>query len=133
MEFPFFISSVVPVDEDGYSVITSKTCLECQRSNHIIFNPTMPIYKSKTVSNNLADIINRMGANSSKAQKIPVPITSFQKLIGTNQRLYLHSQGKKVIGLLKVGERKLFHMDLGGKCSEIYPLCVLDFYIHESI
>ncbi len=73
-----------------------------------------------------------MGANSSKAQKIPVPITSFQRLMGSNHRLYIHSQGKKVIGILKVGEKNLFHMDLAGKCSEIYPLCVLDFYVHES-
>lgn len=39
----------------------------------------------------------------------------------------------KVIGILKVGERNLFHMGLGGKCKEIRPLCVLDFYVHESI
>ena len=38
-----------------------------------------------------------------------------------------------MIGLLKVGEKKLFHRGLSRKCSEIYPLCVLDFYVHESI
>jgi len=55
-----------------------------------------------------------MGANSSKAQKIPVPITSFQKLVASNHRLYIHSQGKKVIGIIKVGEKNLFHMNLDG-------------------
>ena len=34
---------------------------------------------------------------------------------------------------LKVGEKNLFHMDFNGKCSEIYPMCVLDFYVHESM
>jgi len=92
MEFPFFISSVVPADEDGYSVITSKTCIEYQRNNKPQYNPVHSTYRtSPLISNNLTDIINRMGANSSKAQKIPVAITSFQKMIGTNQRLYLHS------------------------------------------
>jgi len=60
-----------------------------------------------------------MGANSSKAQKIPVPITSFQKLVASNHRLYIHSQGKKVIGIIKVGEKNLFHMNLDGKFCEI--------------
>jgi len=39
MEFPFYISSVIPTDENGYSVITSKTCLDYQRNNKVYFQP----------------------------------------------------------------------------------------------
>ena len=39
----------------------------------------------------------------------------------------------KVIGLLKVGMRKLFIRNDSGQIKEITPLCVLDFYVHESV
>nr|KAJ3419717.1 hypothetical protein HK105_006588 [Polyrhizophydium stewartii] len=37
-----------------------------------------------------------------------------------------------VVGLLKVGIKKLFLVDEYGRQIEISPLCVLDFYIHEA-
>lgn len=37
-----------------------------------------------------------------------------------------------VYGLLKIGKKKLFVFDAMGQYHEIEPLCVLDFYIHES-
>ena len=37
-----------------------------------------------------------------------------------------------VVGILKVGHRKLFVYDNMNKQHEVDPLCVLDFYIHES-
>jgi len=37
-----------------------------------------------------------------------------------------------VVGILKVGPKKLFVYDLGGTQYEMEPLCVLDFYVHES-
>ena len=37
-----------------------------------------------------------------------------------------------VIGFLKVGTKKLFIRDDYGKINEIEPLCVLDFYVHET-
>lgn len=36
------------------------------------------------------------------------------------------------MGLLKVGEKKLFIYDNQGQNHEMTPLCVLDFYVHES-
>jgi alpha-tubulin N-acetyltransferase 1 len=42
-------------------------------------------------------------------------------------------EGKRVLGLLKVGERNLFYRDFSGSCKEMSPLCVLDFYVHESM
>ena len=38
-----------------------------------------------------------------------------------------------VIGLIKVGTRKLFINSANGTIKEISPLCVLDFYVHESV
>ncbi|KAH0630408.1 hypothetical protein JD844_013410 [Phrynosoma platyrhinos] len=38
-----------------------------------------------------------------------------------------------IIGFLKVGYKKLFVLDRNGAHNEVEPLCVLDFYIHESL
>ena len=35
--------------------------------------------------------------------------------------------------MLKVGPRKLFIRQNSGEIREIMPLCVLDFYVHESV
>lgn len=38
-----------------------------------------------------------------------------------------------MLGLLKVGVKKLFIRNDAGNIKEINPLCVLDFYVHESV
>ncbi|XP_064407761.1 alpha-tubulin N-acetyltransferase 1 isoform X2 [Latimeria chalumnae] len=38
-----------------------------------------------------------------------------------------------MIGFLKVGSKKLFVLDRNGAHHELEPLCVLDFYVHESL
>jgi len=43
-----------------------------------------------------------------------------------------HSGRGVVVGLLKVGSKKLFVYDSNGAQHELQPLCVLDFYVHES-
>lgn len=47
---------------------------------------------------------------------------------------FLHfTRGRgSVVGLLKIGRKKLFMFDLAGYQHEVEPLCILDFYIHES-
>jgi alpha-tubulin N-acetyltransferase 1 len=37
-----------------------------------------------------------------------------------------------VIGFIKMGKKNLFIRDELGNIKEISPLCVLDFYVHES-
>jgi GNAT superfamily N-acetyltransferase len=37
-----------------------------------------------------------------------------------------------VIGILKVGAKHLYVYDSHGQVHERTPLCVLDFYVHES-
>ena len=39
----------------------------------------------------------------------------------------------KVVGFLKVGTKNLFLFDLESNYHELQPLCVLDFYVHESM
>jgi alpha-tubulin N-acetyltransferase 1 len=81
----------------------------------------------------IAAIVDQMGQASSVAQKLPQTITTMGRFSGTEQRLYLKVSGNVVQGLLKVGERTIFYRDYAGKCKELIPLCVLDFYVHESM
>ena len=124
MEFPFFISSVVPVDEDGYSVITSEWIRQ-QLGVKIGQDYSLSVGLHK-----LTEIINTIGQYSQKAQKLSYAITSARRLTSENQRIYLLSNKKKVIGFIKTGKKTLFHRDMSGKITEITPQCVLDFYVH---
>ena len=47
--------------------------------------------------------------------------------------MYVKVEGNKVIGFLRTGKRNLFIRNESGHIKEINPLCVLDFYIHESV
>ncbi|CAG0884019.1 unnamed protein product [Darwinula stevensoni] len=89
--------------------------------------------------NPLSEVINRMGEASAKAQRLNVPITTFEKLQNSdNHHVYLivdrdFKNGKgAVVGLLKVGHKNLFIIDEAGAQNEVSPLCILDFYVHES-
>lgn len=42
-------------------------------------------------------------------------------------------EGNKALGFIKIGVRQLFHRDLLGNIKKLSPLCVLDFYVHESL
>ncbi|XP_026516170.1 alpha-tubulin N-acetyltransferase 1 isoform X2 [Terrapene carolina triunguis] len=85
-------------------------------------------------------IIDEMGKASAKAQNLPVPITSASRMQTNHHVLYIlkdnevKTAGKgAIIGFLKVGYKKLFLLDRHGVHNEVEPLCVLDFYIHESL
>jgi alpha-tubulin N-acetyltransferase 1 len=55
------------------------------------------------------------------------------RFAGSEQRIYLRLNSGRIEGMLKVGKKELFYRDRFGKCKAISPLCVLDFYVHESI
>ena len=75
-----------------------------------------------------------MGAASSKAQRLQQVITSSMKLFNnSDNKLYVKTEGKAAIGLLKTGKRNLFIRNDFGTIKEIKPVCVLDFYVHESV
>ena len=42
-------------------------------------------------------------------------------------------KGNQCLGFLKVGKKNLFIRNESGAIKEIKPLCVLDFYVHESV
>jgi len=59
-------------------------------------------------------------------------ITTASKFFSSNHRVFIKAHGNSVIGILKVGVKKLFVRDELANYHEISPLCVLDFYVHES-
>ncbi|KAL9656738.1 hypothetical protein ABK040_003005 [Willaertia magna] len=126
MEFPVNIQKIVKSihrngkDEENYISVWNKEFLN--------------ILKEKDIENYeiLCNVIDKIGEASVRAQQIPQPITSYGRLLCTDNNLYLYIIDNKVLGLLKVGKKKLFYRFPSGEFREIFPLCVLDFYVHES-
>ena len=46
--------------------------------------------------------------------------------------MYFKVDGRKVISMLKVANRKLYLRADDGQMRDISLLCILDFYVHES-
>ncbi|XP_050537338.1 alpha-tubulin N-acetyltransferase 1-like isoform X2 [Daktulosphaira vitifoliae] len=85
----------------------------------------------------LSIIIDKMGTASGIAQELKIPITSAEKLEHSDHIIYLmietSSEGNPIIvGLLKMGWKKLYLFDKKGSRSEDMVYCLLDFYIHET-
>ncbi len=79
-------------------------------------------------------VVNEMGNRSAKAQGLGAVITTLEKILSTDQKLYVHRSEKSVSGILKVGKKKLFIREASsGRMHEIEPLCALDFYVHETV
>ncbi|XP_068603317.1 alpha-tubulin N-acetyltransferase 1 [Brachionichthys hirsutus] len=87
----------------------------------------------------IVTVIDELGRASAMAQQLAAPITSAPKLQAQKHQLYLLKEGEGnggrgvMAGLLKVGHKKLFLLDLQGAHVEAEPLCVLDFYISEEL
>merc|ERR1719350_2538764 len=80
-----------------------------------------------------------MGEASARAQGLKNPITSGAKFrTAEDQTAYIlvdrfgNNGLGSVVGLLKVGRKKLFLLDEVGKHNEMIPQCVLDFYVVEN-
>jgi alpha-tubulin N-acetyltransferase 1 len=135
MEFPFLVSKVLQLDNEGFAILDSKRCSSKAAppsSTYSYYNAKQTVTAS-TYDDKLAEIINKMGEASSKAQGLKAVITNYIKFSSSeNARIYLKADSKSVLGLLKVGERNLFYHDHMGTVKELKPLCVLDFYVHES-
>jgi len=85
----------------------------------------------------LCEVIDKAGIASAKAQNLHAAITSATRLMHSDHHLYIMKEEdtgdpEMVVGLLKMGHKKLFVYDIQGNQHEMEPLCVLDFYIHES-
>ncbi|XP_037982344.1 alpha-tubulin N-acetyltransferase 1 isoform X3 [Motacilla alba alba] len=71
-----------------------------------------------------------------QAQGLSTPVTSAARMESNRHVMYIlrdtRSPRGAVLGFLKVGYKKLFLLERDGSHVEVEPLCVLDFYIHES-
>lgn len=87
----------------------------------------------------LGVLIARMGELSAIAQQLHAPITNCLRILQGPHKLYLLTSGVdgkqghiRAMGILKVGKKNLFIRRRSGELVEMAPLCVLDFYVHES-
>ncbi|GAB1606993.1 alpha-tubulin N-acetyltransferase 1-like isoform X2 [Argonauta hians] len=82
-------------------------------------------------------VIDKLGCASAKAQGLRIPVTSSTKMLNTSNIIYLlkdelNRANGAAIGFLKIGFKTLFVYDKDQAIHELDPMCVLDFYIHES-
>jgi hypothetical protein len=126
MEFPFKITDIFKVAPDGFVSLTSKDLPNSGQS----YSAKNPL---KTPSEKIQHVLDTIGAASAKAQSLPTVITSFSRFVYSNHRLYIKFDGDRMIGFIKVGVKNLIYCDRMGKMKELSPLCVLDFYVDESV
>lgn len=128
MEFPFNLEKLLSTDAEGFAIIDGrKNPSQLSGANRAI---------SRAIPDQLSylnDVIDKMGSASTKAQGLPAVITSASRLFTSDNRLYIKAEGNRAIGIIKVGVKKLFIRNELGQIKEISPLCVLDFYVHESV
>lgn len=60
-------------------------------------------------------------------------ITCYHKVYSSDVKVFIKVEDNLVLGFLKTGKKNLFHRDYVGAVKQITPLCVLDFYVHESM
>jgi alpha-tubulin N-acetyltransferase 1 len=74
-----------------------------------------------------------IGRESSRAQGLRSIITSSSRFFASSDnKIFLKVEGPKLVGFIKTGIRKLFYSNEIGRIIEMSPLCLLDFYVHES-
>ncbi|KAK2164424.1 hypothetical protein NP493_1405g00037 [Ridgeia piscesae] len=124
MEFPFNINSIFP---NEITLLDKRLTIGENGSNEFRRN-----------KDQLVSVINQMGIASSKAQGLNTVITSASRLTVSADHLYVlkdtdaNNGYGAAVGILRVGQKKLFVYDRDGNNHELEPLCVLDFYVHES-
>lgn len=112
MEFKFDLTRFCKPNKDGLLLLLPQ-----------------PTYRSPQI----CEIIESMGRASSIAQGLSSTITTSSRFFNSSDnKLYLKIHSNKVVGILKTGIRKLFYTNEIGRMLEITPLCLLDFYIHET-
>ncbi|XP_056393850.1 alpha-tubulin N-acetyltransferase 1 isoform X2 [Hyla sarda] len=108
--------------------------------DHTLIPQRRPLISSSEAQRQITTVLDVIGKASAKAQRLPAPITSASRMQTNQHHLYIlkdctaKTAGRGVvIGFLKVGYKKLFVLDHAGSHIEAEPLCILDFYIHESL
>ena len=114
MQFSFNCEEALGCDSDGFAV------LEGSYQNRIV--PGFTLFVN--------EILDTMGELSSRAQGLNTIITSAHKFFGSNHRIVIKAQGDKVLGILKVGVKKLFLRDNEKSFPELpKQICSLSPYI----
>ena len=126
MEFDFDCAQVLSANENGVAVIDGARSAKRGPQHYSAGAKTHPYQKL------LNEIVDNIGNASAQAQALPASVTTSIKFFAGEDRLYLLVDGFKVLGMLKTGNKNLFIRDEIGNVREIQPLCVLDFYVHES-
>mmetsp|Transcript_138042 Transcript_138042/g.240059 ORF Transcript_138042/g.240059 Transcript_138042/m.240059 type:complete len:449 (+) Transcript_138042:39-1385(+) len=130
MQFPFRIASAIGAPSDHTGPYVGRIDDQFVRGG--------------AQARNLEAVIDALGKNSAIAQGLRKPITygTTSGLLG--QRIYLLAENNTAMGLLKVGTKCLFVeppprvaargqvLEQEASFREINPVCVLDFYVHES-
>lgn len=131
MEFPFNVNALLP---DEITMIQSKD-VGVDTIRHAYNQEGHVDYQLKK---NLSKIVDDIGLASSKAQKLRGAITTSLKLKSSDHHLYILKDADFkngigcIIGIIRVGYKRLFLADIYGELHECQPLCILDFYVHES-
>lgn len=81
--------------------------------------------------------IDDLGRKSAAAQQLSSPITSWEKIHGSNHTVILlcapQSSGKEVIGFIKYGTKDLyFYRKNGAVVSRPDTFCLLDFFVSSQ-
>ncbi|XP_028394608.1 alpha-tubulin N-acetyltransferase-like [Dendronephthya gigantea] len=124
MEFEFDVNKVLP---------NTITFVDCKRSPFATHARDV-----KSLRKQLDKVIDALGSASSKAQGLHTVITTAAKLQYSDHELYIlkdisaNGGHGAAIGMIKVGRKTLFLMDIHGVQHEVVPLCVMDFYVHHS-
>ncbi|KAI9189341.1 hypothetical protein H9P43_000772 [Blastocladiella emersonii ATCC 22665] len=110
--------------------------------------PALCPLPQRQIQAELASILDSLGRSSAFAQQLKTPITSLKRLQDTNHRVYIAASDAdepndalmgtgggslRVVGFLKVGRKTLFLNGELGELRETRPLCVLDFYVRDSV
>ncbi|XP_033622244.1 alpha-tubulin N-acetyltransferase 1 isoform X2 [Fukomys damarensis] len=130
MEFPFDVDALLP---ERITVLDQHLRPPARR-------PGTTTPARVDLQQQIMTIVDELGKASAKAQHLSAPITSASRMQSNRHVIYVlkdtlaRPAGKgAIIGFLKVGYKKLFVLDDREAHNEVEPLCILDFYIHESL
>ncbi|XP_035153419.1 alpha-tubulin N-acetyltransferase 1 isoform X4 [Callithrix jacchus] len=130
MEFPFDVDALFP---ERITVLDQHLRPPARR-------PGTTTPARVDLQQQIMTILDELGKASAKAQNLSAPITSASRMQSNRHVVYIlkdssaRPAGKgAIIGFIKVGYKKLFVLDDREAHNEVEPLCILDFYIHESV
>jgi alpha-tubulin N-acetyltransferase 1 len=88
----------------------------------------------------LCKAIDRIGELSAKSQNLRRPLTSYDRIFDSDEGQHLYIYWEKpegsafsiFLGFLKISRKKLYLRDSDDKQFISSPICILDFYVHET-